>query len=128
MRNDRRLRCLVVDEAKWYWTVRQRVRPTYAACSTTLTLRPEGVRAGLVLVFRPGPDRIIANTSFDSGALIRLPDRDYLNLYEPATVRRLLDAATGHWTGEPVELDGWPYFDAVVDRSPGHGSSSSSAS
>ena len=50
--------------------------------------------------------------------MIRLPDRAYLNLYEPGTVRRLLDAAASDLAlcaGQRVEVDGWPYFDAVVD-------------
>ncbi|MBU3062548.1 hypothetical protein KO481_29340 [Nocardia sp. NEAU-G5] len=118
MKNDRRLRCLVVGEARWHWTVRQRVKPAYEACSTTLSFHPEGARGCLALVFRPGLDRIISNSYFDSGALIRLPDRVYLNLYEPGTVRRLLDAAASDLplcAGRTVEVDGWPYFDAVAD-------------
>ncbi|TQJ17462.1 hypothetical protein FB475_1581 [Kribbella jejuensis] len=114
--DDRRLRRLVVGDVTWRWTVRQRVGRTYGL---TLALFPEGTQRRLVFVFRPGPDRVVSNTYFDAGALMRLPDRSYLNLFEPGTVRRLLDAATSTldpFGSEPVtEVDGWPYFDAVVD-------------
>ena len=110
--DDRRVRRLVVGDVAWRWTVRQRVEP---GC-LTLTLFREGTRRRLVLVFRPGPERVVSNTYFDAGALMRLPDRSYLNLFEPGTVRRLLDAATGSYLPErDAEVDGWPYFDSVVD-------------
>ncbi|MGO4614932.1 hypothetical protein AB4305_01180 [Nocardia sp. 2YAB30] len=119
MTNDRRrLRRLVVGEATWYWMIRQQVRPAYQECSITLSFFPEDTRRRLVLAFRPAPDRIISNSYFESGALIRLPDRTYLNLYEPGAVRRLLDAAApdlARCAGKTVEVDGWPYFDVVVD-------------
>jgi hypothetical protein len=95
------------------------VRPSYEDCSLTLSLFREGTRQRLVFVFRPGPDRVVSNTYFDAGALVRLPDRSYLNLFEPGTVRRLLDAATPTMSPgvreQVTEVDGWPYFDAVVD-------------
>ncbi|MGW3659641.1 hypothetical protein ACWD6R_30060 [Streptomyces sp. NPDC005151] len=119
MKNDRRLRRLVVGDATWYWTVRQRVKPAYEDCRLTLPLYPEDKRRQLALIFRPGSDRIISNCYFLSGTVVRLPDHSYLNLYEPGTVRRLLDAATptlGPLTSEHViEVDGWQYFDAVVE-------------
>ena len=112
--DDRRVRRLVVGDVTWRWTVRQRDKPN---CGLTLSLFPEGRRHRLVLVFRPGPDRVVSNTYFDAGALVRLPDRSYLNLFEPGTVRRLLDAATSALDvpTQPTEVDGWPYFDTVVD-------------
>ena len=120
MRDDRRLRRLVVGDVNWYWTVRQRVKPDYEDCRLTLSLYPEGTRRRLALVFRPRQDRIISNTYFEAGALMRLPDRSYLNIYEPGTVRRLLDAAVPtlevFGPGQTTEVDGWPYFDAVVER------------
>ncbi|MEU8226965.1 hypothetical protein [Kribbella sp. NPDC048915] len=114
--DDRRLRRLVVGDVTWLWTVRQRGHG--AECRLTLSLVPEGTRRRLVLVFRPGQGRLVSNTYFDAGALVRLPDRSYLNLFEPGTVRRLLDAALPSFrTDKPVtELDGWPYFDAVVSE------------
>jgi hypothetical protein len=110
--DDRRVRRLVVGEVTWRWTVRQREHS-----SLTLSLFPEGTRRRLVLVFRPGPDRVVSNTYFEAGALVRLPDRSYLNLFEPGTVRRLLDAATSalDLSEQRTEVDGWPYFDTVVD-------------
>ncbi|MFF1745634.1 hypothetical protein [Streptomyces mirabilis] len=119
MKNDRRLRRLVVDDTTWYWTVRQRVKPAYEDCSLTLSLYPEGNRRRLALIFRPDADRIISNCYFLSGTVLRLPDHSCLNLYEPGTVRRLLDAAaptSGLFASEQViEVDGWQYFDAVVE-------------
>ncbi|MGW7683664.1 hypothetical protein ACWGID_23205 [Kribbella sp. NPDC054772] len=117
--DDRRLRRLVVGDVTWRWTVRQQVKPSYEDCRLTLSLFPEGTRHRLVFVFRPGPDRVVSNTYFDAAALVRLPDRSYLNLFEPGTVRRLLDAALSTldlFAREQVtEVDGWPYFDTVVD-------------
>ncbi|WP_328869552.1 hypothetical protein OHT76_05210 [Streptomyces sp. NBC_00287] len=126
MGNDRRIRRLVVDGTVWHWTVRQRVKPDYADCRLTLSLFTEepqpGARRRLSLVFAPGPERIISNCSFEQGTVVRLPDRDWLNLYEPGTVRRLLDAAAPVLETRPreqnVEVDGWPYFDAVNCPSP----------
>ncbi|MHA5053304.1 hypothetical protein [Streptomyces sp. SD15] len=119
MKNDRRLRRLVVGDATWHWMVRQRVRPAYEDCSLTLSLYPEGARRRLTLVFRPDSDRVISNCYFDSGAVVRLPDRSYLNLYEPGTVRRYLDAATPSLdrlaSERVVEVDGWQYFDAIAE-------------
>ncbi|MCZ7459028.1 hypothetical protein [Streptomyces sp. WMMC940] len=120
MKNDRRLRRLVVDDTTWRWTVQQRVKSAYEDCRLTLSLYPEGTRRRLALVFRPDSARIISNCYFDSGALVRLPDRSHLNLYEPGTVRRLLDAAAPTLdlfeSRDVIEVDGWPYFDAVVEQ------------
>ncbi|MGW3463008.1 hypothetical protein ACWDE9_26945 [Streptomyces olivaceoviridis] len=124
MGNDRRVRRLVVNEVVWCWTVRQRVRPDYADCQLSLSLFPElsahGVRRRLTLVFAPGPDRIVSNSYFEAGTVVRLPDRTWLNLYEPGTVRRLLDAAAPaldiRSSVQNLEVDGWPYFAEVVDR------------
>lgn len=124
MGNDRRVRRLMSDGAVWHWTVRQRVRPDYPDCRVTLSLLAEatgqGVRRRLALVFAPGPDRIISNSSFEAGTVMRLPDHAHLNLYEPMTVRRLLDAAAPVLDLQPsarsLEVNGWPSFDDVVDR------------
>lgn len=119
VKNDRRLRHLVAGDTTWHWTVRQQLRPDYAECRLTLSLYPEGTRRRLTLTFRPSQHRIISNCYFESGTLVRLPDHTHLNLYEPRTVRRLLDTTQpvlNLRASEPViELDGWPYFDTVVD-------------
>ncbi|WP_405879506.1 hypothetical protein OG762_13160 [Streptomyces sp. NBC_01136] len=119
MKNDRRLRRLVAGDTTWYWALRQQVKPDYALCRLTLSLCPEGTRRRLALVFRPSRLRIVSNSYVDSGALVRLPDRSYLNLYEPGTVRRLLDAAEPvlalRASEQEIEVDGWPHFDAVTD-------------
>ncbi|GGV56077.1 hypothetical protein GCM10010294_01340 [Streptomyces griseoloalbus] len=124
MGNERRFRRLVVDGTVWHWTVRQRSRPDYRDCRVTLSFSPEapahGVRRRLSLVFAPGPGRVISNSYFEAGTVVRLPDRAWLNLYEPGTARRLLDAAAPVLEISPsvrdLEVDGWPYFAEVVDR------------
>lgn len=93
----------------------------YPGCTSTLTLWRPGLRARLRIAFRPEPDRIIADGYFDAGAAMRLPDRDYLNLHEPGSVRALLDEALarGLFPAEgTVEVDGWPLFDAVLPKDP----------
>ncbi|MEU6495305.1 hypothetical protein ABZ890_33755 [Streptomyces sp. NPDC046984] len=85
--------------------------------------RPES-RAHLRLVFRPGPDRVIADGYFEEGAVVRLPDRVYLNLHEPGCVRALLDEALARGlfpAAGTVEVDGWPLFDAVTPQDPPDG-------
>ncbi|MFE9927025.1 hypothetical protein ACFYQA_37500 [Streptomyces sp. NPDC005774] len=119
MKSNRRLRRLVVGDTTWYWAVRQRVEPASEDCSLTLSLYREDKRHRLALIFRPDSDRVVSNSYFESGTLVRLPDRSWLNLYEPGTVRRLLDAAAPVWdlstSEQMVELEGWQYFDAVVE-------------
>lgn len=125
MKKDRRVRRLVVNGTTWYWTVRQRVRPAYDDCRVTLSFFTDGTngamrgaRRRLSLVFAPSPTGVISNCYFESGSVIRLPDRSWLNLYEPGTVRRLLGSAAPVLTSRPsqqdVEVDGWPHFAEVV--------------
>lgn len=61
---------------------------------------------------------MVSNTYFEAGTVVRLPDRTYLNLFEPGTVRRLLDAAASELDllalEQVTEVDGWPYFDRVA--------------
>jgi len=96
----------------------------YPGCSSTVTLWRHGSRARLRLVFRPGRERVIADGYFDEGAAVRLPDRAYVNLHEPGSVRALLDEALARGlvpaTGT-VEVDGWPLFDAVTPLRPPDG-------
>ncbi|MET9955676.1 hypothetical protein ABZ135_29585 [Streptomyces sp. NPDC006339] len=113
MKNDRRLRRLVVDGTTWHWAVRQRIRPRYEDCRLTLTFFHDGSGRRLVLVFAPDDERIISNCSFESGTVVRLSDRDWLNLYEPGTARRLLEAA-GWSGGRSARVDGWPYAEALM--------------
>ena len=108
---------MVVGDVVWRWGVRQRGEG--ADCCLRLSLVREGARGRLVFVFRPGVDRVVSNTYFEAGTVVRLPDRSYLNLFEPGTVRRLLDAAASDLDlgalEQETEVDGWPYFDTVVD-------------
>ncbi|MDA3643156.1 hypothetical protein LZ318_19210 [Saccharopolyspora indica] len=123
MGDERRLRRLVVDGDTWHWIVRQQVRPSYPDCRLLLTFfTPEGHRGGarrrLTLVFAPAPDKIISNSHFESGTVLRLPGREHLNLHEPGVARRLLDASAPVLQQRPgertVELDGWQYFTEAV--------------
>ncbi|MBE1597921.1 MULTISPECIES: hypothetical protein [Streptomyces] len=123
MKKNTRLRRLVVGDTTWHWTVRQRSRVAYDHCHLKLSLYPQGPgRRRLVLLFSPAEDRVVSNCYFDSGALVRLSNHTYLNLHEPGTVRRLLDAAAPkldlHPSAQEVEVDGWPYFDAITEPEP----------
>ncbi|MCX2181568.1 hypothetical protein KV205_13640 [Streptomyces sp. SKN60] len=123
MKHDRRLRPLAVDGTPWLWTVRQRLRPVYEDCRLTLAFhpadRPRRERRRLAIVFAPTDTGVISNDWFESGTVIRLADQHHLNLYEPGTARRLLEAAQGV-LGRAVperdtELDGWPLAWPVMD-------------
>ncbi|MFF4044824.1 hypothetical protein [Streptomyces sp. NPDC001816] len=113
-----------MGETLWYWTVRQRIGPTHDYCRVTLSFFTGGTakNAGrrLSLVFAPCALGVVSNTYFESGTVVRLSDRSHLNLYEPGTARRLLDAAAPAPEAQPAErnvaVDGWPYFAEVVDR------------
>lgn len=119
----RRVRRLVVGGAVYGWCFahrHDRVRG-YPGCSSTVTLWRRGGSGHLRLVFRPEHDRVIADGYFDEGAAVRLPDRACLNLYEPGSVRALLEEAVvgGLWPAAgTVEVDGWPLFDAVTPLDP----------
>ncbi|MFH8775312.1 hypothetical protein ACIF83_23940 [Streptomyces sp. NPDC085866] len=113
-----------MGETVWYWTVRQHIRPAYGDCRLTLSFITGGITEDtgrrLSLVFVPRTNGVVSNTYFESGTVVRLPDRSHLNLYEPGTARRLLDAAMPALEAQPavrtVAVDGWPYFAEVVDR------------
>lgn len=121
VKKNTRLRRLVVGDTTWHWTVRQlphRVADDH--CRLKLSLYPQGARRRrLVLLFSPSEGRSVSNCYFDAGDLYRLSTRTYLNLYEPGTVRRLLDAAAVNLDLDPaaqeVVVDGWPYFDAITE-------------
>ncbi|MFF7128140.1 MULTISPECIES: hypothetical protein [unclassified Streptomyces] len=124
MRTERRLRRLAVGETVWYWSVRQHIAPAYEDCRLTLSFftgrTAENAGRRLSLVFAPRANGVVSNTYFESGTVVRLPDRSHLNLYEPGTVRRLLDAAAPALEAQPAvrnaTVDGWPYFAEAVDR------------
>ncbi|WP_155348530.1 hypothetical protein [Acrocarpospora pleiomorpha] len=119
MKRERRVRRLVDGDTIWFWSVRQKLdRGRYENCLLTLSLRREGSRSRLSIVFRPGPDRVISNTYFEAGTVVAGPERNWLNLYEPNAVRGLLRiaAARGDLPTEPGtrEVDGWYLFEALV--------------
>ncbi|MEU3662509.1 hypothetical protein AB0E77_22600 [Streptomyces sp. NPDC032940] len=68
----------------------------------------------------PGPDGIVSNSYFEAGTAARLPDRAWLSLYEPGTVRSLREAPApvpeASSSAPNLEVDGWQYFTEVVDR------------
>ncbi|GGU66674.1 hypothetical protein GCM10010211_34810 [Streptomyces albospinus] len=117
MRKDHRLRRLVVGEERWLWSVRHR-HDERTPCREVLSLRRDGTRAALRIVFRAGPGRWVPDGLLHSGAVMDERCR-VLNLHEPGTVRRLLDEARsrGRLPTAPgeTELDGWPLFDAIVE-------------
>jgi hypothetical protein len=119
VREDRRLRRLVVGEETWLWSVRHR----HAECREVLSLHRAKVSGGgtlrVVFRFRAGTERFVADGLWHQG-LVANADGDSLNLHEPGVVRLLLDAAVGAdapvlGRGE-VEIDGWPLFDVLVSR------------
>ncbi|MEV5878474.1 hypothetical protein AB0L75_30470 [Streptomyces sp. NPDC052101] len=121
MGSRRRVRRIAVGGTVYGWCFghrHDRVRG-YPGCSSTVTLWRPGSRACLRLVFQPASDRVIGY--LDEGAVMRLPDREHLNLHEPGSVRALLDEALvcGLFpaTGQ-VEVDGWPLFDTVRPKDP----------
>ncbi|OIJ97844.1 hypothetical protein BIV25_13690 [Streptomyces sp. MUSC 14] len=126
MGSRRRVRRLVVDGTVYgwcFWHRHDRARGC-PGCASTVSLWRLGSRARLRLVFRPAAGRIIADGYHDEGAAMRLPDRAYLNLHEPGSVRALLDEALARGlfpAAGPVEaeVDGWPLFDAVRARDTG---------
>lgn len=134
MRSDRRLRRLVVDEHTVYlWSFRHRHDRAAGAggpdCRHVLSLCREGSRVRTAFVFRAGPGRTISEGSWDQGSLIGTTgddDRKWLNLYEPGSVRLLVDEATargllpgpGDSAGSSRELDGWPLLEEVLSPAP----------
>ncbi|MBC9712410.1 hypothetical protein H9Y04_07475 [Streptomyces sp. TRM66268-LWL] len=123
MGSSRRVRRLAVDDTTYEWCFAHRHDRGrgYSGCRSIVTVWRPGSRARLRFVFRPGPGRIISDGYFEEGAAVRVPDRAYLNLHEPGTVRALLDE---HLAGGPfpgagsVEVDGWALFDAVAGPPP----------
>ncbi|MFJ8533513.1 hypothetical protein [Streptomyces sp. NPDC093591] len=114
MRNDRRLRRLVVDERTTYlWSVRHK-HGDGDACREVLHLHLDAVRTRIV--FREGAGRAVSDGYSYVGCVATGPGK-LLNLREPGVVRGLVDEATdrGLLPGDG-ELDGWELFDAVLSR------------
>ncbi|GAA4051433.1 hypothetical protein [Streptomyces shaanxiensis] len=116
MRNDRRLRRLVVDERTTYlWSVRHKHRDG-DVCREVLNLYRDGARTRIV--FRegePGSGRVVAEGYFFSGCVAD-GRGDLLNLREPGVVRALVDEAeTRGLLSGGAELDGWELFPAVAE-------------
>ncbi|MFF1696116.1 hypothetical protein ACFVXC_21215 [Streptomyces sp. NPDC058257] len=131
MRNDRRLRRLVVDDRTAYlWSFRHRHDSAAglggADCRHILTLYREGSRFRTAIVFREGPGRVISEGHWVHGSLVDTRgdrvDRKWLNLYEPGAVRLLIDEAVARGPlprgadGSTRELDGWTLFDGALSR------------
>ncbi|MCX4667288.1 hypothetical protein OG453_11550 [Streptomyces sp. NBC_01381] len=129
MGNDRRLRRLVVDDRTTYlWSFRHRHDSATGVggpdCRHVLSLYREGGRFRTAIVFRAGPGRVISEGSWEYGSLVDMTendDRKWLNLYEPGSVRLLVDEATarGLLPGEGAgrqEVDGWPLLEGALSR------------
>ncbi|MER6126260.1 hypothetical protein ABT173_27295 [Streptomyces sp. NPDC001795] len=119
MRNERRLRRLVVDErTRYLWSVRHRHGTGDGRmCREDLVLYRDGVRT--CVVFRAGRGRYVPDGFLPSGC-VGDGHGNALNLHEPGVVRRLVDAARerGLLSGGG-EVDGWELFPAVVSRGAG---------
>ncbi|MET9214571.1 MULTISPECIES: hypothetical protein [unclassified Nocardia] len=119
----RRSRLLLAGDKTYRWTLSHRHEVTgeasYRDCREILTVRSEGSRTQLRIVFADGPNRLVAGTYLHSGGVLRLDDNAYLNLHRPGVVRTLIDLALtgGADVGRTTELDGWQLFDqALRDR------------
>ncbi|MFE0818763.1 hypothetical protein ACFW4M_15360 [Streptomyces sp. NPDC058794] len=111
MRDGRRLRRLVVDEAAaCVWSVRHR-HSAAGPCQEVLTLSRDGTRTRLL--FRGGEGRYVPDGFLPSGC-VALGDAA-LNLHEPGVVRCFVDeAARRGLLDRSADLDGWELFPAVV--------------
>ncbi|MFH8485780.1 hypothetical protein [Streptomyces longisporoflavus] len=130
MGNDRRLRRLAVDDrTAWLWSFRHRHDNTAgsggADCRHVLSVYREGSRLRTAIVFRAGPGRVIAEDFWERGSLldmIDVDDRKWLNLYEPGSVRMLVDEAAARGllpdgdSGPSRELDGWALWNGALSR------------
>ena len=116
----RRIRRLVVGTDVYYWSARHaHARSSDGACvdcREVLTVRREGAPGRLVIVFRAGPGRLVADGLLHDGGVVRSDDDAYLNLHRPGVARALLDEALdrGHgFEAGTVEIDGWDLLDGA---------------
>ncbi|MFG2761033.1 hypothetical protein [Streptomyces wuyuanensis] len=110
----RRVRRLVVDGTVWFWSLRHSHRD--GTCRDSLSLTREGTSARLSIVFRAGDGRIVSGGGYWSGGSVGAVAGGDMNLHEPGSVRKLLDAALAAGVRAPAEIDGWPLFDALMER------------
>ncbi|MFI1467457.1 hypothetical protein [Streptomyces wuyuanensis] len=108
----RRVRRLVVDGTVWFWSLRHSHRD--GTCRDSLSLTREGTSARLSIVFRAGDGRVVSGGGYWSGGSVGAVAGGDMNLHEPGSVRKLLDAALAAGVRAPAEIDGWPLFDALV--------------
>ncbi|MDI3406372.1 hypothetical protein [Streptomyces cavernicola] len=113
MTNNHRLRRLTTEEATHLWTVRHHHSRT-GPCAEVLSLYAEGSKVPLRLMFQEGEGRFVGEAHMATGYVSTTGGRP-LNLREPGTVRKLIDAA--HAAGllpGTGETDGWPVYEAVA--------------
>lgn len=114
-----RLRQLTVGEAVYFWTFRHRHDEVgdRTGCRSEVSVWRSGSMSRLRIVFPAADDRVVSDGFYESGAVIRLSDRAYLNLHQPGTARLLLDQVLLRElfsvAGER-EVDGWMLFDAIL--------------
>ncbi|MGW6449014.1 hypothetical protein [Lentzea sp. NPDC055074] len=101
-------RSLVIGADRFVWTVRHSCDD---GCREVVRVRREGGPGHLVIVFRAGDGRLVADGFMHAGE-VRRGGRS-LNLNRPGVIRALLDEAG--W--RVADLDGWDLFDAVAARS-----------
>ncbi|MEV0321505.1 hypothetical protein ACIBKX_16250 [Streptomyces sp. NPDC050658] len=122
-RNEKKSRRLAVDGNVYLWTVGHTHRALgdgrYEDCCEVLDIRLFRARGRLRVLFREGPDRLVPDGYLHAGA-VGTAGGAFLNLHEPGTVRAFLDAALAQgWRPDdppPLELDGWPLFEAAAAR------------
>lgn len=122
-----RPRHLVVGRDRFLWRLAhahehwrdERGGPHYVGCREVVTIRQNGLRGRLDIVFRASAGHLVSDHLLHLGAVVRV-DRGVLNLHEPGVVRALLDEALAcGWQADAparLEIDGWTLFDAVFAR------------
>lgn len=119
-----RPRHLVVDRETFLWSLGNVLERNdedgasrYMSCTETVTVRRNGSRGRLDIVFRAGAGQLVSDGLLHAGAVLRV-DVGVLNLNEPGVVRALLDEALARgWQPDAPdrsEIDGWTLFDAVL--------------
>ena len=123
-------RRLVASPDQFWWSVRHAHDREYdergvagcVGCREIVTIRRDGSRGRLDVVFRAGDGHLVSDGPLHAGSVLRADgDRlNLLNLNEPGVVRAVLDEALAHgWcpaTPGRVQIDGWTLFDAIIGR------------
>ncbi len=130
MSSKRALRKLTFGGTTYLWRVGHRHRRVpsqfvggyaYVDCTETLSIRIEGARGNLVIEFAPAEGRHVPSGGpSQSGCVAVFIDGEYrgINLHEPGIVRKMIELALerGVDLTKETRVDGWPLFDALLER------------